>query len=456
MKNLNLLLLFSLITFNNYSQEIKTNQGFIEKKTKINSQETTSKIISLDKVIQGIGPTGISSHGIASRDRIGAEELKAYPTMKNLPDTLTNVKEYLFILNNFQFYYQNYKQGIYSKEVFMKKAEGNKMTLKDTILLSNKKVKNTISIITGYTPNNSVVYIVDANNNDDYSDDEPKTLLSNLNNQDNILDNAVSVDIEYFDGTSIKKDKQLIVVEKDRYSKDLSLMFKFPQYRYGKVQLGYDNYLIIAETYNSEQSIYLVKDQPYFDRLDKKHRINPSQYLKIEDNYVQYSPITQNFDKIKLTISSNEIENKTTPTANQVGMMAPNISGVNILNEIKISLDKYKGKYVFLDFWSTTCAPCIKEFPKIKEVYDKFSQKDIEIIGIVDIRGEIDIKKFINDKNVTWKNIDEKNPLTVTKGYNVNSWPTSYLIDPNGKIIATDMRGDELNNKLESLKLAKK
>ncbi|WP_163393696.1 TlpA disulfide reductase family protein [Flavobacterium limi] len=103
-----------------------------------------------------------------------------------------------------------------------------------------------------------------------------------------------------------------------------------------------------------------------------------------------------------------------------------------------------------------TCAPCIKEFPKIKEVFDKFSQNDIEIIGIVDVRGKIDIKKFIKDQNVTWQNIDEKNPLTINKGYNVNSWPTTYLIDPSGKIIDIDLRGDDLNNKLELLKLAKK
>lgn len=455
MKKRKLLLLFVLITINNYSQEIRNKPDFTEK-NKMVSKETTSVIVALDKVIQGIGPTGISSHGIASRDMIGAEELKAYPTMKNIPDTLTNIKEYLFILNTFQFYYQNYKQGIYSKAVFMQKAEGNKMNLKDTILLSDKKVRNTISILAGYTSNNSILYIVDSNNNDDYSDDIPKTLLSSLNKQDDILNNSVAVDIEYFDGTSIKKEKQLITVEKDRNSKDLSLMFKFPQYRYGKVQLGYDNYLIIAETYNRDQSIYLVKDQPYFDRLDRKHKINPSQYLKIENEYIQYSPITQNFDKIKLTISPNEIENKTTPTANQVGMMAPNISGLNILNEMKISLDNYKGKYVFLDFWSTSCAPCIKEFPKIKEVYDKFSSNDIEIIGIADIREKIDAKKFIKDKDVTWQNIDEKNPSSIIKGYNINSWPTTYLIDRNGKIVATDLRADDLNNMLEFFKLAKK
>ncbi|MCI9846432.1 TlpA family protein disulfide reductase [Flavobacterium pectinovorum] len=456
MRNSTLLLLCSLIGINNYSQEIKNNQAFIDKKNKTNSIQTTSKVVVLDKVIQGIGPAGISSSGIASRDMISEEELKGYPKMKNIPDSLTNLKEYLFILNDFQFCYQNYKQGIYSKDFFIKEAEKNKMNLKDTIHLSDKKVKNTISIVAGYTSNKSIVYIVDSNNNDDYSDDIPKKLLSNLNKQDDILDNAVNVDIEYFDGKSIQKDKQLITVEQNLRGKDFSLMFKFPQYRYGKVQLGNDSYLIISESNNRNQSIYLAKDQPYFDRLDKNNIINPSQYLKINDNYIQYSPITQNLSKIKLTISHNDLDNKATPTANQVGMMAPNISGINILDQSKISLEKYKGKYVFLDFWSTTCAPCIKEFPKIKEVFDKFSQNDIEIIGIVDVRGKMDIKNFINNQNVTWQNIDEKNPLTINKGYNVNSWPTTYLIDPDGKIIDIDLRGDDLNNKLELLKLAKK
>lgn len=456
MKNTILLVLCILIGINNYSQEIKNNQALIDKKNKTNSTKTTSKEVVLDKVIQGIGPGGIISSGIASRDMISKEELKGYPKMKNIPDSLTNLKEYLFILNDFQFYYQNYKQGIYSKDFFIKEVEGNKMNLKDTIHLSDKKVKNTISIVAGYTSDNSIVYIVDSNNNDDYSDDIPKKLLSNLNKQDDILDNAVNVDIEYFDGKSIKKDKQLITVEQDRRREKLSLMFKFPQYRYGKVQLGNNSYLIISESNNRNQSVYLVKDQPYFDRIDKKYMITPSQYLKIDDNYIQYTPITQNLSKIKLTISPNDLENKIIPTANQVGMMAPNISGINILNEAKISLEKYKGKYVFLDFWSTSCAPCIKDFPKIKEVFDKFSQNDIEIIGIADVRGKIDIKNFINDQNVTWQNIDEKNPLTINKGYNVNSYPTSYLIDPNGKIIDIDLRGDDLNNKLELLKLGKK
>ncbi|WP_051590781.1 TlpA family protein disulfide reductase [Flavobacterium daejeonense] len=455
MKKATLFFLLNLIPAHNYSQDIKNNTDIIKKNIQID-QPTTSLTVVLDKAVQGVGPSGIIGHGIASKDMISTEELKGYPKMKNIPDSLSNIKEYLFILNDFQFYYQNYKQGIYSKDFFMQKAINNKKNLKDTIFLTGQKVKTTISVLAGYTPNNSIVYIIDSNNNDDFSDEAANTLVSKLYKQDDIIEHALAVDIEYFDGTTIKKDKQLITVEKSLSDKDLALMFKFPQFKYGKVQLGNDSYLIISESFNRNQSIFLVKDQPYFDRIDRKHEIKPNQYLKIDDNYIQYTPLTQNLSKIKLTISPNEQDNKTMPTANQVDMIAPNISGVNALNNTEISLKKYRGKYVFLDFWSTSCPPCIKEFPKIKEVYDKFSHKDLEIIGIADVRGKIDINKFIIDQNVTWPTIDEKHPKTISKGYQIISYPTSYLIDPNGKIIATDLRGDDLNNKLEFLKLEKK
>ena len=455
MKNKILLAVYLLTTYTVHAQRIDNNPEFKNKNIVIDTAKTISKIVELDRVINGFGPAGNVSFGIASRDLISKEELKAYPQMKNLPDSLTNVKNHLFILDDFQFYYQNYKQGIYSKDFFIKKIKGNRRKLADTIYLSDKKIKNTISIVSGKTSDNQIVYIVDTNNNNDYSDDELKLLLIDERKQDDIIKNSQFVDIEYFDGETIKTDKQLISVSNSRYgSKDLS--FKFPQFRYGRVKLGDATYLIVSESFSFNKSIYLVKDQPYFDRLDRKHSVYPSQYLNVDDYYIQYSNVSQNNDKVKLTISSNDSENKITPVTNQVGMLAPNLNGINILNDLKISLNQYKGKYVFLDFWSTSCPPCIKEFPYIKKVYDKFDGNEIAIIGIADIRGKIDIKEFALKFNVTWPTIDEKASSTSTNGYVINSWPTTYLIDPKGKIISTNLRGKDLNNKLELLGVAKK
>lgn len=448
------LLLIILTTFFGYSQKKGNDPDVTNKSLEINSGKTISKIIELDKVVKGIGPGGNQMIGIASRDLMSEEELKAYPKMKNIPDSLTDVKEYLFIKNYLQFYYQNYKQGIYSKEYFIKKATSNKKNLSDTIHLSTEIIKNTISVVSGLTPDKSIVYIVDSNNNNDYSDDEQKTLISNLRKQDDIIENSQSVDIEYFDGNFIKKDTQLITVSKNSY--DDGLLFRFPQYRYGKVKLGDENYLVLAESHSFNESIFFIKDQLNFGPVDRKNRINPSQYLEAGNNYIKYSVVSQNMDKIELTISANDPENKVVPVSNQVGMVAPDISGLNILNDLKISLKEFRGKYVFLDFWSSSCAPCFVEFPEINKAYDKFSKSEFQVIGIADIRGNIDAKEFAKDKNVTWPTIVEQNSSTINKGYTINTWPTSYLIDPTGKIIATNLRGKDLNNKLELLKVSAK
>ncbi len=454
-----LVALFISLTFCSYSQVLDNNPDLNQKGGQINSSKITSKIVELNNVVKGIGPAGNVSIGIASLDMFNKEgakeELKAYPKMKNLPDSLSNMKQYLYILNDFQFYYQNYKEGIYSKDFFFDKAKGNGRNLKDTLLLSDKKVKNTISIVAGHTADSTMVYIVDSNNNDDYSDEMPKPVLTGFVKQEDVIDNAVKVQVEYYDGNSIKKDTQLIAAENND-DKELSLMFKFPQYRYGKVTFKDKDYLIIAESVGFNSSIYFIRDQPHFQGLDRKYRVNPSGYLKIDNDYIQYFPVSQNSNKVKLIISSENKANNTIPTSNQVNMIAPEVTGINILENEKISLKGYKGKYVFLDFWSTACPPCFAEFPKIKEVYDKFSEKEIAIIGIADVRGNMDMKKFLEDKNVTWPNINEEDSSTIIKGYNINSWPTTYLVDPNGKIIATNLRRNDLDNKLISLKVAKK
>ncbi|WP_248723708.1 TlpA disulfide reductase family protein [Seonamhaeicola sp. ML3] len=455
MKNKLFLTFILLTTVTIHAQRIKNNPEF-KNIIVIDTTKTISKIVELDKVVHGFGPSGNFGIEIGSRDLISknSEELKGYPTMKNLPDSLTNIKEYLIILNDLQFYYQNYKQGIYSKEFFLQSVKVRKRNLSDTIHLTDKMVKNTISVVSGLTTDDRIVYIVDTNNNNDYSDDEMKPLLFDLRKHDDIIKNSQSVDIEYFDGDSIKKDQQLLWVKNSYNSQELT--FSFPQFRYGKVELGNETYLMISESFSLNNSIYLVKDRPYFSNLDRKDMINPYQYLNVNGYYIQYSPVSQNNDKVKLTISSDDSDNRKTPIGAQVGMIAPNFSGNNILDDIKISLDKYRGKYVYVDFWSSSCPPCIIEFPYINETYNKFNRSEIEFIGIADIRKNIDIKKFVKEKNINWPTINEAEKTTITKGYNINSWPTTYLIDPNGRIIATNLRGKDLNNKLELLGISTK
>jgi hypothetical protein len=92
------------------------------------------------------------------------------------------------------------------------------------------------------------------------------------------------------------------------------------------------------------------------------------------------------------------------------------------------------------------------EFPYLREAYLKYGGKQLEIIGVLDERNKDVTAGLLKKHQVIWPNIKTDMKETDIKGYaNINSFPTSYLIDPGGVIIAVNLRGDELLNKLKML-----
>jgi peroxiredoxin len=118
--------------------------------------------------------------------------------------------------------------------------------------------------------------------------------------------------------------------------------------------------------------------------------------------------------------------------------------------KVKFSSALGDGKYVLLEFWASWCTPCRKEMPTMKKAYQKFSSKGFEIFG-VSADQEIEAwHKASEQENLPWINTiplsdDEENAI---KMYSVSSYPTNFLIDPNGIIIAKNVRGAALEEKL--------
>ncbi|MEX0324512.1 MAG: TlpA family protein disulfide reductase [Puniceicoccaceae bacterium] len=129
----------------------------------------------------------------------------------------------------------------------------------------------------------------------------------------------------------------------------------------------------------------------------------------------------------------------------QVGGSFPGLSFSDLQGKA-ISLADYKGKVVLIDFWATWCPPCIAELPHLLETYRKFSDKGFEIIGISLDKDKEKLESFIAENKMHWPQyFDGKGwDNELSNKYAVSSIPTTYLIGPNGKIIAKDLRGDEL------------
>jgi thiol-disulfide isomerase/thioredoxin len=118
-----------------------------------------------------------------------------------------------------------------------------------------------------------------------------------------------------------------------------------------------------------------------------------------------------------------------------------------------LSIGKFKGKVVLVDFWATWCGPCVAELPNVLAAYEKYHSKGFEIVGISLDQSESKLKGFLSEQKMTWPQYFDGKGWESKLGhkYGVTSIPATYLLDGDGRIIAKDLRGEALDAELARL-----
>lgn len=120
-----------------------------------------------------------------------------------------------------------------------------------------------------------------------------------------------------------------------------------------------------------------------------------------------------------------------------------------------VSLSSFRGKYVLVDFWASWCGPCRRENPNVVKVFNKFRDKNFTILSVSLDRPDAKEKwiEAIHKDGLTWNHVSDLKfwDNAVAKQYGIRAIPQNLLLDPQGKIIAKNLRGDDLDAKLTEI-----
>ncbi|MCO5239320.1 MAG: AhpC/TSA family protein [Chitinophagaceae bacterium] len=221
----------------------------------------------------------------------------------------------------------------------------------------------------------------------------------------------------------------------------------------GKIQKIYDEQLPQYRNQRSRVALNFIKEFPNSDI---------SAYLLFNEINLSLDSLKTYYSLLATSVQqsfygSNIDSSIVRQEKLQIGMPAPDFNQID-LNGNQISLKKFRGKYILLDFWASWCLPCREEHPYLKKAYAKYHDKGFEIIGF-SLDGP--------ENKTAWREAVKKDDLQWVQLCDFKVWnsdliieynylggkgiPANFLINPEGKIIAKDLRGDDVEKELSGL-----
>ncbi len=403
---------------------------------------------------EGYGPFESSMGGISPySDNENDPWKKTHLKTSGIPKDWTDVKIGDINTDIYQSVYQNYFLGNITKKRY-KELQKSWNWIPDSMNLSKKPIKCKIAFAFGKDSIGELKMIVDANNNYNFSDDNifKPTEISpqdKINKDSLVISNAVKVNFEQFSNDKIVEvSAPLLIVHMNQYN---IFMCNFAQY--AKTKLDGEEIAIQSNNFTdlSYDRLGVIKVSNMIDKgikVDYQKIIAKNEYLEIKNDLYKNLGVKKN-ENVLVLEKMNLPKNKLYST--QIGFKAFGFSENDFKTEIPISLDSLKGKYILLDFWATWCSPCIKEIPNLKDLYKNIDKSKFEIISIVGDSPIESLEKLTQNHSISWPQIISNDSNKIKEKYGIRGYPTTFLLNPEGIIVAKNLRGKELEKKVTNL-----
>lgn len=267
-----------------------------------------------------------------------------------------------------------------------------------------------------------------------------KMYLSFQNNKGNYANEVEYYINEFFTHLDLKDpdmDRMPALFETFRDYTTTLTAIKFDQ---AKMKITLDN---VLRKMNSESQAYRYALGGIVQTLKRKN--HPS-YVDYGNIYIQKYGAEKHPYIAELKKNIDDAKNF------MIGAVAPDFEQ-NTPDGKPMKLSDLRGKVVLVDFWASWCGPCRRENPHVVKLYDKYKSKGFEVLGVSLDRKKDSWEKAIAKDKLTWSHVSDlkgwKNQ--VAKQYSVTSVPHTILLDKEGRILARNLRGADLDAKLKEL-----
>lgn len=207
------------------------------------------------------------------------------------------------------------------------------------------------------------------------------------------------------------------------------------------VQMNKDIASFVGSTTSPVAAFYVLK-------LMAPRSIQPEDLLpltqKASERFAEDGSLAALTSQLKVSLASNNPDNYAL-----LDKPAPDLS-MQTPDGADMKISDFKGKYLLVDFWASWCGPCRAENPNVVKAYNQYKDKNFTILGVSLDKDKAAWKKAIEADHLTWNHMSDLKywSSAAVSAYQFNGIPFNVLIDPSGKIIAQNLRGEDLEKKL--------
>ncbi|WP_421773080.1 TlpA family protein disulfide reductase [Gracilimonas sp.] len=363
---------------------------------------------------------------------------------KVMPEELRNGEVFHGIIDMYQYVSQGHAAGFIKESIFQRNS-----ALIDSVAITDEWVDVIFTVAVGEDEQGKDIVFVEGK--DGNFPDEPiyfdSTTVEFQDQVFNVMEAVVPAPFEYYNGEEIvwhEGQASLMYLSDSTPSESLQLFYH--KIRMGTWTVNDQTFDVLlskesAPPYRKELYTYLYIDldeDGTFDVMPDGMEAYPvTEPFNIAGESWKVTDIAIDGSSVTIDVSEEKVDPK---VALRPGTEAPSFTATTVEGN-QISLEELQGKYVMLDFWGTWCGPCIDALPVLKQAYEEYGGADFEIVGIANEVSADGFENFLKNEGISWPQVleiyEENN--TIQELYSVNSYPSYYLINPEGEIVEYGM-----------------